>query len=141
MNCIPPWLSPTNQCDSNITVFLNIQISNYIDANFSKHFFEPQDSFKSTVAEESCQDPCKIMRNTVSFIGSKESLDLETKFILRFAKNVRIEKKVLSYTLFDFVIDAGSSMGLWLGLSALSAADLVVDTFDTLKRMILNTNT
>ena len=135
MNCIPPWLSATNQCYSNFT---SNTTRDYIDGNFSKQFFDPQDNFKPSVAEERCKVPCKIMTNTVRYIGDKESLDLKTKFTIRFEKVVRIEKKVLAYTFFDFVIDGGSSLGLWLGLSALGIVDLLIATFKQIRNKCIN---
>ena len=35
--------------------------------------------------------------------------------------------KVIVYGWFEFIIDAGSSLGLWLGLSALGIWDLAVE--------------
>ena len=54
--------------------------------------------------------------------------------ILKFKDSVRLEKKVVVYTLFNFVIDVGSSLGLWLGLSALSIIDLAIDAVGVAKK-------
>ena len=37
--------------------------------------------------------------------------------------------KVYSYDEFDFVVDFGSALGLWLGLSCLSILDNILETF------------
>ena len=38
--------------------------------------------------------------------------------------------------MFNLVVDLGSALGLWLGLSALSIFDLVVDSYKTAKHVI-----
>ena len=47
---------------------------------------------------------------------------------------VRVEKKVIVYTFFNFIIDVGSSLGLWLGLSALGITDLAFEAFMLAKK-------
>ena len=44
-----------------------------------------------------------------------------------YKKIVKVEKKVVAYTWFNFIIDVGSSLGLWLGLSALSIIDQAIE--------------
>ena len=132
MNCIPPWLSPINQCYSNFT---SNTTRDYIDGNFRKQFFDPQDNFKPTVAMERCKPPCRIITNTVRYLGDKESLDLKTKFTIRFEQLIRVEKKVLAYTFFNFVIDGGSSLGLWLGLSAIDVLAYNFQLYEKMKQL------
>ena len=45
---------------------------------------------------------------------------------LLFNKNVVFKKKVLTYDIFNFVVDVGSSLGLWLGLSILNITDALI---------------
>ena len=133
MDCVPPWLSPTNQCSTNITTY-----------NHSKHqkiemidtkFLAPLNDWRSTEIEEKCKNPCKKMTNKISLkvdqMISKAELQSVVQF--RFKKRVRLEKKVVVYTWFNFIIDIGSSLGLWLGLSALGIADLAMGALGVAK--------
>ena len=94
-------------------------------------FIRPKEYWESTEAEKVCKTPCRKMTNKVSLraenlntIGGKENF---AYIYLNFKKTVRVEKKIVVYTLFNFIIDVGSSLGLWLGLSALSIVDLAFE--------------
>ena len=49
--------------------------------------------------------------------------------VLLFNSEVVFKKRVVVYDLFNFVVDVGSSLGLWLGLSMLNISDAVLDFF------------
>ena len=50
--------------------------------------------------------------------------------------NVVILKDVYSYDLFNLVVDLGSALGLWLGLSALSIFDNILEILKAIIVMI-----
>ena len=41
-----------------------------------------------------------------------------------------MKSKVKAYDTFQFVIDVGSSLGLWIGLSVLGLIDFLLDSFE-----------
>ena len=43
---------------------------------------------------------------------------------------------LVAYTWFDLITDVGSSLGLWLGLSALGITDLAIDAFKVAKKWL-----
>ena len=133
MDCIPPWLSSNNQCDTNITTYnhTKLDIATIISDNFS----HPKFKAKPSKAEKKCKNPCKQMKNTLSVI-SDLSGRVMTELEFNFKKTVRVEKKVIVYTWFNFIIDVGSSLGLWLGLSALNITDLVIEAFMVAKKWL-----
>ncbi len=49
---------------------------------------------------------------------------------------VKVFTDVYAYDMFSLVVDLGSALGLWLGLSALSIFDLIVDSYKTAKHVI-----
>ena len=51
---------------------------------------------------------------------------------------VEILEEQSNYTLFDLVIDSGSSLGLWIGLSILGVFDLVMQYCLVIKNCIKN---
>ena len=126
MDCNPPWLSPTNQCSINITTYKNTsaEIANMIYSKIVK----PKKYWKLIEMEEKCKNPCKKMTNIVSIkVDEKKRYNGGSMLEFRFKKTVRVEKKVVVYTWFDFIIDVGSSLGLWLGLSALSIIEQAIE--------------
>ena len=52
---------------------------------------------------------------------------------ISFDQQVHVTEKVPNYSLFDFIIDVASSLGLWLGVSVLGMHDLVVVLIDLIK--------
>ena len=57
---------------------------------------------------------------------------LELHIFLLF-QNEQVIEKVANYYMFDFIIDVGSSMGLWLGLSVFGLYDLAANVVDFIK--------
>ena len=49
---------------------------------------------------------------------------------LEFNTKVSMKSKVKAYDTFQFVIDVGSSLGLWIGLSVLGLIDFLLDSFE-----------
>ena len=69
-------------------------------------------------------------------IGSKMTGDSYCMVHLTFSNKVAFSKKFIPYKAFEFIIDIGSSLGLWLGLSALSITDLAIESFTVVKKWI-----
>ena len=98
-------------------------------------FNDPKFNSEPTQVEKDCSDPCRKMKNTVSLVADDNNvIGYHTQLKFRFEKSVRVEKKVVVYTWFKFIIDAGSSLGLWLGLSVLGIIDLTIGTFMLIKK-------
>ena len=99
------------------------------------NFITPKENFRPTKAEKKCKNPCKKMTNTLSVISDTLAYG-ETVLDFRLKKTVRVEKKVVVYTWFNFIVDVGSSLGLWLGLSALGVTDLAIEAFLVGKKLL-----
>ena len=134
MDCIPPWLSSKHQCFSNISTYNHSkkEISEIIHLQF----IEAKISKKLTQVEMNCKKPCRKMTNRVS-LADKAFLGCNVASVeFRFEKTVKVEKKIIVYTWFNFIVDVGSSLGLWLGLSALGITDLVIEAFMVAKKWL-----
>ena len=81
-------------------------------------------------------DPCEIMKNTISLISDESGFG-GTIVGFSFKKTVIVERKVVVYSLFNFIVDVGSSLGLWLGLSALGITDLAIEAFMLAKTWVI----
>ena len=77
--------------------------------------------------ESECNLPCDQMLFNVQKIGY-EIADFEENWIsIMFDEEVDILEEKSNYTGFDLIVDAGSSLGLWIGLSALGVFDFLYD--------------
>ena len=89
------------------------------------------------MAEMKCKNPCKKMTITLSPIGEENGFNVgDSSVTLRFDKLVKIERKMVVYTWFNFIIDVGSSLGLWLGLSAIGITDLGINSVVLVKKWL-----
>ena len=135
MDCIPPWLSSNNHCHENMTTYNHARME--IGGMIKKRFYFLKEHSKPTEAEKMCKKPCRKMTNKISLISDQEKIDNERAEIrFRFQQTVKIEKKVVVYTWFNFIVDVGSSLGLWLGLSALGITDMAIEVFIVAKKWL-----
>ena len=125
MNCIPPWLSSHHQCNQNITTY---NTTDHISTMIQTRFIKKKVFRKLTEVQTKCQNPCKKIVNKVSLLYDEVSPQ-DTDIVFSFKQTVRVEKKVVVYSWFNFIVDVGSSLGLWLGLSALGITDLAIQAF------------
>ena len=126
LGCLPPWLSPRNQCLNSYTgpefVKFNATLSGH---NFTEDIVDPILDMKKTKTELECLSHCLRMENTVSLQWRDKVADKATKVVLQFEKDVVLSKTIVTYFLSDFAIDIGSTLGFWLGLSVFGLTDLV----------------
>ena len=63
------------------------------------------------------------------------------KILLNFNRQVKATRYLPAYGLFDLVVEVGSSLGLWIGLSGLGLYDLAIQTAKAIKKMICSFTT
>ena len=133
MDCLPPWLSSKDECSRTTTT--HDQTKQEISEIIYQNFTSPQEKLKILNTEKKCKNPCRKMTNTISLAAQYRHFG-KTTLEFRFRNTVKIEKKIVVYTFFNFIIDVGSSLGLWLGLSALGITDLVIQVLMVAKTFI-----
>ena len=148
LGCVPPWMSGNNQCNGTYEErFAESRIPRYV----YKYVLAPF-TFRNTEIEKKCRKHCSYITSTVRLRENKkheqdeqeqdneqdeqEQDDEYTDVIISFNPQVKITEKQYNYGLFDFIIDVGSSVGLWLGISVLGLYDLGIQLFDYLKSSI-----
>ena len=74
-----------------------------------------------------CMPPCLTMSTTLKRIYFLSNGIKHASARLESQNNVEILTDVYSYDLFNLVVDLGSALGLWVGLSALSIFDNILE--------------
>ena len=127
IGCTPPWLSPTNQCNDTYPRNFTNPVP-----DFRKEYVQNLRTLGKTKIEKSCRKSCTTTISTARVRTTQD--DHKNKIQIQFDDKVRITETVYNYGLFQFIIDAGSSLGLWLGLSMLNLHDIFIFGFDFCKR-------
>ena len=71
-----------------------------------------------------CLKPCLEMRAFSRLVKTEYA---HGGITITFGREIKIHKYRYAYGLFELVIDVGSSLGLWIGLSALGVFDLILN--------------
>ena len=129
--CLPPWFPKSNEltCGQNNEILIPTK-ENLDDVrnDFSNFYYE-----LDLLYIKPCLPPCKTMK--IDFIDTSHATTRETDASLKIniQDEVTVYKEVHAYDMFDLVVDLGSALGLWLGLSALSILDSMIEMFIALR--------
>ena len=120
LGCMIPWMSGRDACTEQIKRLPKHQpLVNWIFDIFDESLGGIE--YRS----ESCLPSCSLLsvhsRKTLSSIpiGNVSSI------FLHFSKEIQVEKIVMAYDSTALLVEIGSSLGLWLGLSVVGIFDLV----------------
>ncbi len=133
--CTPPWLSQNNHCNISIP-YPEVENYNFVP-NLHEDYILNVLTLKQSKVETNCRKYCKTLRSEVKI---RETAELNTFSIqqgwnkggdahISFDPTVKVTETSFNYGLFQYVIDVGSSLGLWLGLSVLGLYDLSETAF------------
>ena len=121
IGCNPPWLSPQDQCNA----LLNT--SNMYDLVYNRTYKTLENilNMRNYAAKERCTKACLVTRQNI-FKNEKRNVfgGGVVKLKLVFDDIVVRKTKMLTYNFSDFLVDIGSSLGLWFGLSVFGITDL-----------------
>jgi hypothetical protein len=121
INCNPPWLTSEDQCERR----MNETTENGIEI-MKKTFETASGIYLMTTfpAKERCFNPCTVAQSIV-LLNGKDTKNYNTSYLnMDFEKRVVYTTKKLAYGPSEFLIDMGSSLGLWFGLSVFGITDL-----------------
>ena len=131
--CIAPWISTKNQCVG-LTPRLPEQ--------------EPvlqwvREVYKSSwggfhYKSETCLLPCTLLSARSKFQHlTKVSHQSFNEISLHFDDQIKVKKIILAYDFVALLVEIGSSLGLWLGLSVVGVYDVLVQAIVQVKNKII----
>ena len=117
-----PWMSIEDQCSGHIQRLPKME--HLIEWLYSL----AQSSWGGIqYKSESCLLPCTLLSAHATYQASGTSKILQHNWInLHFDERVAVERVVLSYDSENLLVEIGSCLGLWLGLSAVGIFDMIV---------------
>jgi hypothetical protein len=137
LSCIPSWLmhetrsTPHHECPNTINMESKVK-ADFIKDKLQK--FVKQINYEDKVELESdnaCKLPCNQLEiyahETSYFEGEWDN----NWFNLHFEDMAEVKKDVSNYDEFNLIVEVGSSLGLWIGLSALAVFDIVIKFLGT----------
>ncbi len=126
MHCRPPWLAKQNAClDMNWYSTANISSLFQLNASAKSDLLK---SFQSILnmenfdAKKECPLPCSMTRSNIR-PGTKGNTLSGAEVRLVFEERIIYSENTLGYGPSDFLVDLGSSVGLWFGISVFALPD------------------
>ena len=117
-----PWMSKEDQCSGHIQRLPEME--HLIEWLYSL----VQSSWGGIqYTSESCLLPCSLLSAHATYQASGTHSILQYNYIsLHFDERVAVEQILLFYNSENLLVEIGSCLGLWLGLSAVGVFDLLV---------------
>ena len=126
--CLVPWMgAPKSQghCTGKVTTSIKSR-QEFTKIVQNILYYSKFNIYQETKA---CKKPCREIKvisklkssdKTSSYWTSSQGIELN------FQKTVKVTRYLKAYGLFELVVDVGSSLGLWIGLSILGVFDLIL---------------
>ncbi len=121
--CLPPWLpekiSSKFLCEAKVKM-PDSQTMKEIIYEMNKYL-----SGREFFVNKECKTPCVSMKIKLKQI-SRRTNEAGSSVAFETAEEVVVTTDVFAYDIFNLIVDMGSALGLWLGLSALSIFDSII---------------
>ncbi len=127
-DCLPPWFpntSTTMICEAGRKIRLPSQEEQRMLVNEISNLIDGLDF--NTINK--CLPPCLTMQMNMNLISHYSNRHSAAYVRYHIHKEVTVFTDVYSYDIFSLIVDLGSSLGLWLGLSALGLFDNFIQIF------------
>ena len=134
--CLPPWFPNSGMLTCEQNKKTNIPPEEHMENyrhDFVSFYYE-MDLSKI----KPCLPPCVTVNLDLIDVSYIQSVTNKATMRLHFENEVTVYTDVYAYDMFSLVVDLGSALGLWLGLSALSVLDTLVDIMYAIKEKTVN---
>ena len=120
LGCMIPWMSEQDKCTGHLERLPKYQQTEKWSFNIIL------DSWRGAQYKSArCPLPCNILKaNTLHYLHS--GYITENLFGLYIEDDVKVERTVFAYSFTDLLVEIGSCLGLWLGLSVVGIFDILV---------------
>ena len=100
-------------------------------------------AFRIMEESKACPQPCSQLQaraalKSVRYGTLEVAIASAMEISLHIKKTVKVTRYMKAYGIFDLVVEIGSSLGLWIGLSALGLLQLLIDTMTNAKTKLFN---
>ena len=129
LGCLPPWFPANTSLICDNTPEINVTKQSIIEMFREVDRLEIGQRFKF----DSCLPPCLTM--SIEMQQLKHITNLPNSAVVRINvdnKNVKVLTLAYAYDEFNLVVDVGSALGLWFGLSAISIYDSIIEVILTI---------
>ena len=118
--CLSPWFpgSANLSCESSNNVKMNETVFDELTKFINGWKME---------SSNACKQPCQTLKFKLNKITHTTNRINYGYVRCSFNDEVIVHTEVLAYDMFSLVVDLGSSLGLWLGLSAISVVGSFID--------------
>ena len=126
-NCLPPWISDSEgeTCEED----KEIQLQDIQTIADMKNKMSKFNHGVISTLNQTCLPPCLEMSLTLNKKYHLRTVTDRTTVQIKFLDQILVSTDVYSYDLFNLVVDLGSALGLWLGLSALSIIENILISY------------
>ena len=119
LGCMVPWIAKEDACIGKLNRLEKHQeiiewLFKITEHSWGKVLYKP----------ETCLPPCTVLTAHSTFASS--GLYKDNLFELYFSPDIQVEKITLAYDSGDLLVEIGSCLGLWLGLSVIGIYDLLL---------------
>ena len=122
LGCMIPWISRRDGCTKHIQRLPKHQLL----LNWILIIIDTNSWGGIEYKSQSCPTSCTLLStHSEKILSSFSSVDYNSIF-LYFGEEIKVENIVLSYDSTSLLVEIGSCLGLWLGLSVVGIYDLVV---------------
>ena len=120
LGCMVPWISEEDACTGTLNRLeehndVMSWLRTIVTRSFGRIVYRP----------ESCLPPCTILSAHATFCASTKS-NFANVIELYFSLDIEVEKIKLAYDSGDLLVEIGSCLGLWLGLSVVGIYEVIV---------------
>ena len=126
LGCSVPWLAGPDQAQSLCVGRVNLTEEMFKKTSMIFGRFLEGLAYRMFENSKYCLKPCTEVHVTSTNIQTTKSSEGQQTIGFYFNANAKVTEEMMAYGLFDLLVEIGSSLGLWIGLSALGIFDLAL---------------
>ena len=138
LGCKVPWLSaPDDPSICKGLISPGYEMKNTFET-FRQQLWDKVKMSDLVSHTSACRRPCLELRAQARLKTREKSEPNWSVVFLNFQKTVKVTMNKKAYGIFDLLVEIGSSLGLWVGLSALGLFDFLLQAAELCKANLAN---